>query len=265
MLTVMIASIRACPLGQFLFPKTRFRPFSLSPLPGRTFSSSTSPRTASLESSERSILDYMNQNNYDKWGWVIYRCTYNDDEAWARFKDTVGHQTRQSIAKSKAPELGNKLELTFIENRGTLDNAPKDQLRAHFNTWAAKAVHTENPRRPRTLYDIYGIPRYNYFVHVDEGALQSVVYPGLHSIGYVNLVKADWVPMSEQPAGGKLCDEDDYFEEEQYEPIDGCCEEDVGWMRLAVENLGAGFYDSMFCLDDMWHVFYKRPPEVVLY
>lgn len=239
----MIASIRACPSGQSL-RLTRIRPF-LS-LPGR-----------SLTSSERDILSHLRANNFDKWGWVIYRCTYNDDEAWSRFKNVVSHQAHELIAESDTPEIADSLEWTFIENRDTLENASKDQLRARFNAWAAEAADVENPRRIKHPYGLYGILRYNYFVHVDHDALRSVAYNApqppelaLDCSGYVNFVKANWVPMSQilLAAGHSL--EDDG---ETYEPIEGCSEEDVGWMRLASINLTAGFYHSMLGWDDIWY------------
>lgn len=70
--TYMIASIRACPKEQAPLRQTS----SLSPLgtmsllhtPGRNFSLPTSLHMASLELSERSILDYMNQKELQQIG-----------------------------------------------------------------------------------------------------------------------------------------------------------------------------------------------------
>ena len=79
-----------------------------------------------LPSAEQNILSFLRHQKHERWGWVIYRCTYNDDEAWDRFKDFVDQQSRQFIAESDTPEIADSLEWTFIENRDILDNATKD-------------------------------------------------------------------------------------------------------------------------------------------
>ena len=37
-----------------------------------------------------SILADLRRLKHDKWGWVIYRCTYGDDEAWSQFQKQIG-------------------------------------------------------------------------------------------------------------------------------------------------------------------------------
>lgn len=199
---------------------------------------------------------------HDKWGWVIYRCTYDDDDAWTRFKQSINQQSRETIARSDTPEAGDSLEWTFVEDRGTLDGASRDQLRARFKAWAADAIRTEQPRAEddRT----FGIPRYNFFIQVDQAALRDVVYEAplppekdVHGQGYVNFVDANWEPLSERlPTGAREVDE-------LYEPIDGCREEDVGWMKIALNMVGPYFYEAMTGFPDVWYAFYQRPPETL--
>ncbi|KAH8719304.1 hypothetical protein GQ44DRAFT_712547 [Phaeosphaeriaceae sp. PMI808] len=40
-----------------------------------------------------------------KWGWVMYRCTYTDDKTWAQFRAHIEAKSRESIARSDAPEI----------------------------------------------------------------------------------------------------------------------------------------------------------------
>jgi hypothetical protein len=47
---------------------------------------------------------------HNKWGWVIYRCTYDDDEAWARFKQIINQRSRKTIAESDTPDAADSLE-----------------------------------------------------------------------------------------------------------------------------------------------------------
>lgn len=263
----------ARPLGQAVFRQTTKSRLSLSGLfrsrlsglrhsPARGFTYSASLAMDTLPSEERQILDRLRQGKHDKWGWVVYRCTYNDDEGWNRFKDIITRQLRRSIVDSDTPEIGDSLVWTFVEDRNMLDNASKDQLRVHFKDWAAKAFDAENPRREQRLYGTVFCARYKYFIQIDEGALRSVVYDAPQATerdpygeGYVNFVKADWEPTSED-----IPEEDKDLE--PYEPIERCCDEDVGWMKLMSTQLTATFYNDMSGFSQEWYCYYKRPPEI---
>lgn len=77
--------------------------------------------------------------------------------------------------------------------------------------------------------------------------------------GYVNLVDANWKPLAETfPAEGGEGDE-------SHDLIDGCHEENVGWMKIASFMVGPDFYDAMTAFPDVWYAFYQRPPETVIY
>ena len=57
-----------------------------------------------------------------------------------------------------------------------LDGASKDHLRSRFKQWAPEALRIEQPRVDDHRFGAFGIPRYTYFIDVDEGVLKSVVY-----------------------------------------------------------------------------------------
>jgi hypothetical protein len=133
------------------------------------------------------------------------------------------------MQKSDAPEVADKLEWTFVEDRAALDGASRTQLRERFKQWAAQAIFTEQPRAQAQAQEdpTFGIPRYDYFIQVDEEALQSVLAAPKNDIsgkGFVNFVDARWKPL-----GDRYSDNDD----EKFDPIDGCTEENVGWIRIA--------------------------------
>lgn len=96
-------------------------------------------------SEERQWQNTIAESKLDKWGWVIYRCTYKDNQAWERFKQNIIETSRRGINESDAPELADRLELTFVEDR-TLEDAPMEQLRARFKEWAAHACPKGQPR-----------------------------------------------------------------------------------------------------------------------
>lgn len=220
----------------------------------------------SLPSDERVLFNYLRGNNLDKWGWVIYRCTYDDDEGWTRFKQHIIQRSRAEIAESDTPELADSLEWTFVEDRVTLDSASRAQLRSRFNQWALEALKAEQPRAENQRWGTWGLLRYNYFIHVDDGALKSVVDEppqlpeDMCGEGYVNFVQADWKPFSEKAYNTR--DVIGVEEDEGYEPIDGCTEENVGWMKISSRMVGTYFYQVMMD-PDAWYVFYKRPEEIV--
>lgn len=219
----------------------------------------------SLPSAQRKILEDLAKLGHDKWGFVIYRCTYRDNQAWDRFKDIVRRRTLEDMADSDAPEAADRLQWTFVDDEASLDGASKDQLRARFRQWATEAITSENPRAEH--HQIFGVPRYRYFIQVDEQSLRSVLLaPALDPSGkgYVHFVDSQWKQSSEDDDD----DDDDESEEneEAYELIEGCAEEDVGWMKIAAMMIDASFYDisSGFAYGG-WHVYYKRPPATVLY
>lgn len=219
----------------------------------------------SLLSPQRIILNTLAQWKHDKWGFVIYRCTYQDDRGWNRFKQIVHERTHKVMQRSDAPEAADSLEWTFVEDRATLDRASRPQLRERFNQWAAQAIVTEQPRaEAQTQEDpTFGVPRYNYFIQVDEEALKSVLaapQPDLEGEGFVNLVDSQWKPLNESNSG-------EVEDEEVHDAIDGCTEENVGWMRIATNTMtNAEFYDAAVDFSGGgWYAFYQRPPGIVMY
>jgi hypothetical protein len=58
--------------------------------------------------------------------------------------------------------------------------------------------------------------------------------------------------------------EEKCLEEElgDHEPIDGCCEEDVGWMKMASTMVDANFYVEMNEPLPFWYLNYRRPPDI---
>jgi hypothetical protein len=275
----MLPLIRVCPSGRSLlqpifksapFYQLKRAPHSCIRVPSQRFISSTN-NSIDYPSSERNILDALHHQKHDKWGWVIYRTTYADNEAWTRFKKHITAQSHRTIAESDTPELEKSLEWTFIDDRASLEGASVPQLRECFKRWAAETFNIEQPRvaanyvPDREFNTRHGSPRYTSFIQVDEEALQSMIdewgQPHLKGTGHVNLVRAHWKSMKKQREEDG---EDECLEEEQgdHEPIDGCCEEDVGWMKIASTMVDANFYVEMNEPPPFWYLNYRRPPDI---
>jgi hypothetical protein len=84
-------------------------------------------------------------SKHDKWGFVIYRCTYEDDQAWDRFQQVFRERKQQALQRSDTPKIADSHEWTFVDDRTALDGASRPQLRERFNEWAAHAMATEQP------------------------------------------------------------------------------------------------------------------------
>ncbi|KAL4902737.1 hypothetical protein BDW74DRAFT_157486 [Aspergillus multicolor] len=78
----------------------------------------------------------------------------------------------------------------------------------------------------------------------------------LGDTGHVNLVLADWEPEDGLEDGGE-----GWYEEEVLELIDGCTQEDVGWMKVSGSGLLPCFFIYLGDPED-WHYKYVRPPEM---
>lgn len=182
------------------------------------------------------------------WGFVIYRCTYGDDDAWARFMKIVNERVRESLEAYDTPELMETLDWPVQEDRATLEGASKDVVRQHFRRWVAGAPGHDDPFSPR----------FRYCIQVDAESLKSVVTdapqppePDLDSIGCVNMIEGDWT-----------LDEDEE-EDDGGEEIEGCTQHNVGWIRVPVCGLAPRTY-SMFGDDAGWDICYVRPPDVTV-
>jgi hypothetical protein len=211
-------------------------------------SSSTNP------SPIENIRDDLRHFKHDKWGWVIYRTTYGDDEAWSQFQRIINERSRKRMAEPDVlPEVANSLEWTFVSDPTTLDGASRDQLRHRFRAWAAEAERTEQPRATDHPKNWNGLrsQRYTYFVQVDEEALRSVVDADpsdAWDVGWVNLVRAE-----EEPDLGRDVKED-------VKEVD-----DEGWMMISAQMVGPDFYDAIGQMPDNWYAFYSPPPGLVFY
>lgn len=141
-------------------------------------------------------------------------------------------------------------KLTVMEDASKLDGASTSTVRQHFNEWCARALHEEQGSReeiesrrqqPVPWYGSLAV-RYRYCVHIDEASMQSIVSEKREA--WVNLIRDDLQMQGatrqekakhEFEADGVVEDEGDFTDDEldeEYPAIEGCTEEDVGWMKV---------------------------------
>lgn len=215
-------------------------------------SCSTKPTPAPTQDDDgylRSIVGLPRGHKY--WGLTIYRCTYNDDAAWAAFTEHILANTARSLEAYGAEELTKSLKLDIRDDAAIWDCASKDRVREHFKQWisdpetARVEMDGQLDDGPFLIDSLGNASRYQFCIHMDEDALYSIIdretqLPKEHAglDGYVNTVNANWrLPSEEDQAYlRKEFDTDDALDE-GYEPIEGCKMRDVGWMRVAVDGL----------------------------
>ncbi|RWA07610.1 hypothetical protein EKO27_g7495 [Xylaria grammica] len=201
-----------------------------------------------MPSQEVMFKIWLDGAKYDKWGWVIYRCSYGDEQAWTNFRRIMEESMHSRIAESDELTIADRLEWTYIEDRTALEGASPDQVRTRFRAWAAdpETVRTEQPRA-RRIMDPLDECRYNLFIHVDDDVLESATRNA-----FFNLVRGDWKPRPADKFGG----------EPPYEPVYGCKAENVGWMKVSMGLMKPGLYFDLLCGPDYWYEGYERPPKI---
>jgi hypothetical protein len=88
-----------------------------------------------LYSEASSVLEEVLRSRSKKWGWVVYRCTYDDEATWQKLKQWIIDEHRERTEDSDAPTLIDHLDMVFFEDRALFENASRDDLRVHFKAW----------------------------------------------------------------------------------------------------------------------------------
>lgn len=225
----------------------------------RTMTTSMTPSkrdpTLTTRSNQADNLErLLDKDGFKTWGFVIFRCTYQNNSDWEKFMARFLRPIPKFLEYYSGLDLLDKFAATVLEDR-SFEGTTVAVLRDHFNQWATTALQEEqgvqNGNRGRA-------GRYQFFVMVDRGALESVLSApdDDEDTGFVRLVQAGWEP--------EELDEDELRErngaEPEEEPLEGCTEHDVGWMNVRyrdVEVLFVHMTDSIH-----WDMYYSRPPEI---
>jgi len=226
-----------------------------------------------LQTSEvERISDLLDFHHLKKWGFVVYRCTYGDDAAWARFMQRLNERNEVIVRRDHENHngLADRLDWRVQEDSTGLQGASKDEVRRRFRRLVATELAVEEGRGGEAVLDEN--PRFNYCVHVDAESMRSVLEPGDGDPdeeelgGYVNLVRADegwsapdfdkfdWSTHVPGP-------EDDPYDEGE-EEIEGSRLADVGWMKVSVDELIPELYTTL-TQNHLWDNYYLRPPEIM--
>ncbi|THY94294.1 hypothetical protein D6C93_05384 [Aureobasidium pullulans] len=170
-----------------------------------------------------------NRYGIQKWGFVVYRCTYDDDEAWAQLMEHIKTRTIDSI-KSDGIETGmiDRLDISVIEDP-TLEAASKTELASPATTTGDRSKEG-----------------YVNLIRADSGWSWDEYDPATF----------------DREAEGYEEDEDPLDENEV--EVDGCKLHDVGWMKISPDGLMPTFYGYAIG-SSYWDVAYVRPSDGVAF
>ena len=107
------------------------------------------------------------------WGFIVYRCTYQDDAAWHKFitawRSIVLSRVRRYYREGE--RLTKTFNMTVKEERPSLENASPEEVRAQHLAWARSDPRYAAPEDDVTKDKFW--TRYDFCVHVDIEDLQS--------------------------------------------------------------------------------------------
>lgn len=209
------------------------------------------PQYSTHNNNADNIERYLQEDGHRTWGFVIYRCTYANDHDWDEFMGHLRYRIRETLEIYNGLDMMDSLSITVIEDPSTFDGASTSVVREHFKRWAATAPQQEQGTGPALSQ------RYRYCVQVDAVALESIVRGSpaaqpnaIIDDGFVNLLWKDW-ESSYQPDPREAVEE----------PIEGCTHNQVGWMRVAYQDVMVDMYHLLRDWND-WYAEYRRPPEI---
>ncbi|USP74653.1 hypothetical protein yc1106_01927 [Curvularia clavata] len=195
-------------------------------------------------------------HKHKKWGFLIYRCDYSSDEAWAKFLSNLNWEVENQLKIFKAEHLWDTMEMTPKEDKKVLDGATVDQVRNIFTEWVrsdeARAEINDGPCGAFTY------PRHTFCVHVDADVLDSVVNRApqpptwdRRHIAYANLVQLRHEDFAEE-LGIPVQDFTNNDEEDEEED-DASEYGDLNFVKVPLSYLGPESYNELYSWSNFEH------------
>ncbi|KAL8670648.1 MAG: hypothetical protein Q9168_004827 [Polycauliona sp. 1 TL-2023] len=117
-------------------------------------------------STSSTIIQWIKDMHEPNWGYIIYRCTYGDDQAWARCLARIRQHMERSLKEDEyGAQALQKLDLVIRENH-LLQGATSRQIRIHFNALCKEWEKDEG----------FGT-RYEICLMIDQASMDSILAP----------------------------------------------------------------------------------------
>ncbi|KAI1376398.1 hypothetical protein F4677DRAFT_90826 [Hypoxylon crocopeplum] len=216
----------------------------------------------------------MRDTGFEVWGFLIYRCTYSDDDAWNRYVTCLKEDVHEDLDYLGRDYLMEQYaQWTVIEDKEALDGASKQQVRERFAEWRdqhsvsrelSEAAQLVRNLVPMPTNASTRLPRFTYCLYVDQKCLDTLtahadVNATAKPFGprprlVVVVIDGDFPDQRSQSSANE--DYDGY-----YSDIESCTQRYVGWEYMLTRYL-AGLYDRLHHsrLDGQGD--YKRPPAI---
>lgn len=62
------------------------------------------------------VKEHLRTSPDKKWGFIVYRCTYGDDEAWERMMSRLKTQSQLNLKNHDAEDLYHRIDWAVQEN-----------------------------------------------------------------------------------------------------------------------------------------------------
>ncbi|KAG6365845.1 hypothetical protein INS49_000021 [Diaporthe citri] len=116
----------------------------------------------------------MKKSGFRRFGFAVYRTTYDDDAAWERYLEVLKVTARRSLVhQGRDVLLEQYMDWPVISDRAKLDGASKADVRPHFKSWCAG--RSEERDGPGATKDRAGrLPRFKHCLYVDRKSLETL-------------------------------------------------------------------------------------------
>ncbi|KAL2837238.1 hypothetical protein BJY01DRAFT_221173 [Aspergillus pseudoustus] len=215
---------------------------------------------------DNSLSDITLKNN-TPWGFVVYRCTYHENNAqWQRMVQLIKSHLHESLSVNRRLDLLSRHRLIIMDDAAQFDGVTSHIVRDHFQSWVSRElgdVLQDPAQRKRPVHSRDGVElmdvelglatRYNFCLFVDDICLESLDH-----------MSCPVVKVLCRFSGARGPDERDYIVHPEYE--DGETddeEENVGWMYTSVVD-DCETYVRLVEAND-WYDEYCRPPWLKFY
>jgi hypothetical protein len=195
----------------------------------------------------------LQRTGFHKWGFVVYRCAYGNDNLWQRYVDKMKEKAILALDESgRKGLLKQYMDLTIIEDEQTLGNVSKDDVRIRFTDWAFERSDERDGVGASHLFS-YRLPRFAYCLYVDQTCLNS--------LKAFEKFAAKGNKGKEPPITVVIVDAGFNKPKSGREPeVEGCTSRYVGWMYMEVEFIPS-LYNRLHS-QDLDDYDYIRPPKI---
>lgn len=255
------------------------RVFSSAPRTAAMFGQPDDPSSQFSKSLCDAISTQLTERNHSKWGFVVYRCDYRDDDAFNRLISLMTSQARENL---RSDGLMRRLDWVLMSDKALFENASKGEIRQHFRAWAKDTKIQLEDQGAGAMdgsdwQDEGFAPglRHQFCLHVDGEVLQRAMrFADLQKNGnaslrdieacqaYVNMIDGSWEEPTREDEGynPEVMPEDPADEGET--EIEGCKLYDVGWMKVDIRAVPTSVYYLLQPGDTWDPLLYQRPPAI---